>query len=162
MRGRGRGRQRRGLASLCRWGERIAHVYWCLSNPRNPTLNQRPTSSIPVRPTNKIKDLRHPCRGLVPYKIWFRSVFPRWAAAFSCIVTASFEFFDHTGIRAVFPYSLFGLHTYCVSNCCWQPMNWWRICPISWMAWACSSAVIVCHRSKRRSCSSYVVNIEKA
>ena len=45
----------------------IDNFYWLLSNPRNPTLNQRAIGSASVRPSNSINDLDHlrqyPVRG---------------------------------------------------------------------------------------------------
>ena len=61
------------------------------------TLNQRATSSILVRPTNTINDLRCSLPDPVYHKTCFKSVSGNRAAGLSCISSAGFEFFDHTG-----------------------------------------------------------------
>ncbi len=93
--------------------EGIARVYWCLSNPRHPTLNQRATGSIPVRPTNKINDLGRSRQDPLFHKTCYRSVSGNRAAAFYSIPSAGLEFFDHTGN----PDSLYSFKNPCILVC---------------------------------------------
>ncbi len=68
-------------------------------NSKPPTARPRAVGSTPTRPTNTIKHLRRPYPASISHKTCFRSVSENWTAALSCISTASFEFFDHTGFQ---------------------------------------------------------------
>jgi hypothetical protein len=71
------------------------------------TLNQRATGSTPVRRTNYINDLGRSGPDPISHKTCFRSVSENWAAALSCISTAGFEFFDHSGLEIPLPKACF-------------------------------------------------------
>jgi len=114
------------------------------------TLNQRATGSIPVRPTNKINDLRHSCPDPVCHKTCYRSVSGNRAAAFFCIPTTGIEFFDYTGSHAVTTSPK-------TKSPCWDGMPRAQAGPYSALGFVVSGAFLIGGLGDAMFCSSWLM-----